>query len=904
MTLSTAQMATLETLCRRMVPLADGDPRAAELARAVAVRLGTVDPEKALLISRLLTVLGHPATAALTSAIPVRFSRMAPARQDAWLAGWETSRIPARRTIFQALRRLVLSTFYSDPSTYAEIGYRGPLHDRAPAFAWEGPAPGEPTDEEPIARGRAAEPRILPIAPRDMGGVWMGRIIQGAALHAETRVSADVCVIGTGAGGAVMAARLAEAGMNVVILEEGGWWRGEDFTEREPEMTSALYADAGTRATDDLSVPMLQGRAVGGSTLVNWMIMLRTHDWVLDEWAAEHGTTGMSPADLAPVFDRIEAETHTRSIPDDAHNPPNRALLDGARALGWSAQAARINAKGCVRSGFCGLGCRYDAKQGTASVYVPMALRAGARLFTDVRADRIKLAEHGGRAPLKRVHGTVLDRATGQPRGRMTVEAPVVVIAAGAVGTPALLQRSGMGGGGVGRFLRLHPTTLVAGIYGREMYGGGGIPLSSVCDQFVRGDDGYGFWVECPPTYPALAAASLPGFGERHRRVMRSAGGMAPFIVLVRDGADRRASNGGVTTDRRGRIHIRYRLGPAEERTVRAGIKAAARIHFAAGAREVVTLHAAETVLRSAAEVEVIDRRPCGPNLLGVLSAHVNGTCRIGTDPRTSGCTPDGERHGVPGLYVADGSILPTAPGVNPQETIMALATVIADRIAARHPARAGAAGALAGTRVLTAEKGREDEKISMEEVERLMELARPYMPVHEMETGPDGPLRGITEYHGVRCRFSVNDTSPFRAYVREPLYDLVPLDEADGLPIIATGKFRPAGAEDGALEAFWFFHDCPAIEPGDPAMPLRFADFVERLASGTATPVQWVSFIIQHYPDQQLEEVRRKTCGILYHTEDSFKAAQESPYREQLLALAAALRARATPSGQGGTSP
>jgi len=698
MKLTPPQLATLETLCRRMVPLAEGDPRAAELARAVQARLGTLAPEPAALIARLLTLLDHPATAALTSALPVRFSRMPAARQDAWLRGWESSRIPLRRTIFQALRRLVLSTYYANPGTYGEIGYLGPLHPRAPAFPWEGPARGAPADAEPIARDPAAEPRILRIIPPPADDdAWMRRMTEGAALAADTRVRADVCVIGTGAGGAVAAARLADAGLEVVLLEEGGYWRGEDFTEREPEMTTRLYADAGARATDDVSVPMLQGRAVGGSTLVNWMIMLRTRDWVLDEWAAEHGTTGMSPAALAPVFARIEAETHTRTMPDDAHNPANRALLDGAAALGWSASAARINAKGCVRSGFCGLGCRYDAKQGTASVYVPMALRSGARLFTDVRADRIELAERGGRAPLKRVHGTVLDRATGQPRGRINVEAPVVVVAGGAVGTPVLLQRSGMGGGGVGRYLRLHPTTLVPGIYDREMYSGAGIPLSSVCDEFVRGGDGYGFWVECPPTYPALAAAALPGFGERHRRVMRAAGAMAPFIVLVRDGADRRLSNGGVTVDRRGRVHIRYRLGPAETRTIREGIKAAARIHFAAGAREVHTLHAVETVLRSAADVDRVGRRPSGPNQLGVLSAHVNGTCRIGTDPRTSGCTPDGERHGVPGLYVADGSILPTAPGVNPQETIMALATVIAERIVARHPLRAGSAGTFAG---------------------------------------------------------------------------------------------------------------------------------------------------------------------------------------------------------------
>ncbi|HEX8242954.1 MAG TPA: GMC family oxidoreductase N-terminal domain-containing protein, partial [Longimicrobium sp.] len=437
MKLTAAQITALEALCRRIVPLPPApDGQAAVLARAVEQRLGGIDPVQARLIATLLTVLDHPATALLTRGVPVRFSRMAPARQDAWLRGWELSRIPARRTIFQALRRLVLSTWYARPESYADIGYLGPLHDRAPALPWEGPAPGTPTDHEPIARERA-EGSFIPRQLDVVAEPWLRQVTEGARLGSDTLVHADVCVVGTGAGGAVAAARLAEAGFDVVVLEEGGWLRGTDFTEREGEMTEALYAEKGTRATDDVSVPMLQGRAVGGGTTVNWMIMLRTRGHVLDEWASEHGTVGMSSADLAPVFDRIEAETHTRTMPEDAHNPPNRALLDGARALGWSASPARINAKGCVRSGFCGLGCRYDAKQGTAAVHVPMALEAGARLYTDVRVDRVEVTGRGGRAPLKRVHGTVLERAGGQPRGRVTVEAPVVVLAAGAVGTPA-----------------------------------------------------------------------------------------------------------------------------------------------------------------------------------------------------------------------------------------------------------------------------------------------------------------------------------------------------------------------------------------------------------------------------------------------------------------------------------
>lgn len=702
--LTPRQLATLIALCRRMVPLpGEPDPAAVRLARAVEVRLGTVDPAKAGELTGLLTMMGAPAAGLLSAWVPRGFADLSDDRQDAWLRGWETSRIPLLRTAFQALRRLILATHYADPSTWAGIGYRGPLHTRTPEVAWEGPLPGASSDAEPVARTEGARTaRVISIRPQlDLlsGDPTLSSIIEGARLRGDTRVRADVCVVGSGAGGAVAAARLAEAGHDVVLLEEGAFWRPEQFTERESELTHRLYADAGARATDDLAHPILQGRAVGGGTTVNWLVMLRTPDWVLDEWASAHGTVGMRPSELAPVFDRIEDETHTRVVPDDAHSPANRVLLEGARALGWSAGPLRINAHGCVRSGFCGLGCRYGARRAAADVYVPAALAAGARLFADVRVERIELAEQGGGAPLKRVHATVLDRETGVPRGRLTVEAPVIVLAGGAVGTPALLQRSGMGGGGVGSFLRLHPTTAVFGRYDRQMYGAAGVPLSTVCDEFLRGSDGYGFWIETPPFYPSLSAAVIPGFGVAHREAMESLPNLASMIVLVRDGADRARSSGSVTVDRTGRVRLRYRLGATDRSRLLRGMDAAARILFASGASEVSTLHTHACRMRSPAELGSMARRPSGPNQLGVVSAHVNGTCRIGTDPATSGCTPDGERHGVPGVYVADGSLVPTAPGVNPQETIMALAAVVAERIAARHPAgRAGSAGALAGT--------------------------------------------------------------------------------------------------------------------------------------------------------------------------------------------------------------
>jgi choline dehydrogenase-like flavoprotein len=570
--------------------------------------------------------------------------------------------------------------YYSEPDAARETGYLGPLHARAPELAWEGPANGVATNgDEPVAR--APEARLPTLAPRPR----LDGVVPGKTLAHDLRLTAEVVVIGSGAGGGVAAARLAEAGHDVLVLEEGGYHAPDDFTEIEGDMTERLYADRGMRTTDDLSISMLQGRALGGGTTVNWMFMLRTPDHVLDEWAEDFGTEGMRPRDMQRVFDTIEEEVHARIVPDDAHSANNRLLLDGARALGWRARAGRVNAKGCVRAGFCGLGCRWDAKQGTLATYIPRALRAGARVYTDVRAERIEIVERSGAFPQKRVHVAVLDPETGRPRGKLVVAAKCVVVAAGAIGTPSLLLRSGVGEGAVGRYLRLHPTSATTGLYDRDVYTAAGMPLTVVCDEYARIDGyGYGFIVECPPLHPALAGAVMAGFGREHRDGMRAFRKTGAFIGLVRDGADRAMSNGEVTVDRQGKTRIAYRLGPADGRHLQRAIEATARLHLAAGAREVRTLHAPAMRIAREADVAEIARRPFGPNQLAVFSAHVNGTCRIGKKKSDSGTNPDGEVWGQRGIFVADGSLLPTGVGANPQETIMAFASIVARRIAAR----------------------------------------------------------------------------------------------------------------------------------------------------------------------------------------------------------------------------
>ena len=675
-----ARRTVLDAICRTILPAAFDESRAAgsfldssrlDLATLVEQRIRSLPSRHGAGVRLVIALVSSRGFVLAMTGKPVRFSALSPDVRSALLARMETSAMPTLRTAFQALRRVVLSSWYSEPVVQAELGHLPPMTVREPVLAWEGPAGGATTSVLPTAE-TAVQARARAHARVSSAGLEPGR-----------RLTADVVVIGSGAGGAVAAAILAEAGRDVLVLEEGRAWPLAERTGLERDMVPRLYAEAGARATDDLSVQVLQGRALGGSTFVNWMLMLRTPDGILADWTARWGMEGVDPASMTAVFDEIEREAAAGEVARGEHSRNNRILLDGAAKLGLEARSATINAKGCRRAGLCGLGCPWAAKQSVDETWLPRAARAGARIATGARVRKIERAgpESGTLGPLKRIVVEVSD-ASGRPSGQAIVETPLVVIAAGAVETPSLLQRSGLGGGGVGRWLRLHPTTAVAARHDEPVHAATGIPMSVVCRPADATPDDFGYWLECPPMQPGLSAVAMPGFGERHRGIMLDYARLATTIVLVRDGASGPASQGSVRTDAHGRPRLRYRVGETERATMADGIRMAARLQLAAGAREVITLHTRGEPIRSEAELDRIAAWPSGPNELCVFSAHAMGTCRIGPDPASSGCRPDGQRHGARGVYVIDGSLLPTAPGVNPQQTIMAVALVLARRLA------------------------------------------------------------------------------------------------------------------------------------------------------------------------------------------------------------------------------
>ncbi len=494
----------------------------------------------------------------------------------------------------------------------------------------------------------------------------------------DLSVAADVCVIGSGAGGAVAAALLAEAGRSVVVLEKGPYTSGAEFTQREDQMLPRLFEEAGMRQTEDGGHVILQGRGIGGSTVHNLCYAFRTPEPILRLWREEHGLASLTPEALAPSFERVERSLAVKAIREDELNALNRRLRAGAAQLGWSGLVARHNREGCVQAGYCILGCTYGAKQSMLVTYVPRADAAGARVYAGAQAERIDA--EGGR--VRRVLGHVVD-AAGEPRGSLEVRAPVVVLAAGAVASPDLLQRSDLGNPEhVGRHLHLHPAVMAAGVWDEPIHAYRGIPQSFYVDEFIALEhDPYSGFVLMPITvFPALTAANLPGFGRDHFALMRDYAKMGGVLALLHDRSEGTVASG----DSIARPRIRYALDAGDRAQLTRGLRRCVELLFASGARRVVVPYAPEPlVLERGGSLDEIDRREVREGAIPLASTHPQSTCRMGADPRTSVVDAYGHCHGVRGLFVADMSVFPTSLGAPPQITTAALADRTAHAILA-----------------------------------------------------------------------------------------------------------------------------------------------------------------------------------------------------------------------------
>lgn len=659
---STREMAVLTALADTFV-VGGAERRAALVAEAIAA---TADPEQLALLRLVLRAMDSRAANLALAGRPTGFTAMTPAARERYLLGWAGSRVPQRRSAFAAFRKLLTFLAYApggdglaDPHL-AAVGFR--------------------QDAPPITTQRSTVRVASLPAPA-----------AGAADETST-LDADAVIVGSGAGGGVIAAALARAGRFVVVVEAGPFADEASMPRAELDAFDRLYLNHGLTTTWDGSVTMLAGAAVGGGTLVNWTTSIGAPESVRTEWEKEHGLEGLTGEPWMSDVAAIESEL---GVAESTHIPPKDAiLLRGARALGWDAAPTRRNADGCGDCGSCVFGCPRGTKRSGIRVHLADATAAGAMVIADARVTRVLLED--GR--VAGVEATVTAGDAPGPRA-LVVRARTVVVAAGALRTPAILQASGVEHPHIGRHLRVHPVPAVAGTFSERVEMWRGTMQAARSLEFSDGDAGRnGYVIESAPGHPGLLALGLPWEGTAaHAAVMARMDRLSPLIAVTRDGGEGRAS-----LTRSGGVRLDYALDRTGVATMRHALVSMARLLRAAGATDIVAVGTPAAWYRPDARSGVDPGRAFkayedaltafdfAPNRGGVLSAHQMGSVRMGADPSTHPCDTSGRVRAsdrpdrvIRGLYVGDGSLFPTGIGVNPMITVMVLARQVARGILA-----------------------------------------------------------------------------------------------------------------------------------------------------------------------------------------------------------------------------
>ena len=496
-------------------------------------------------------------------------------------------------------------------------------------------------------------------------------------------LQADVCVVGSGAGGGVIAAELQRGGSSVVVLEMGQYRNESDFKQLELPGMFELYLGGGICTSEDGSIAILAGSTLGGGTVVNYMNCIRTPEHIRREWAA----MGVDGIDQPAYEQHIDAVWNRLGVNDTAtsQNRTHKKLIQACEQLGYSNRALTRNTDVSCEDpsvcGYCFAGCQKGCKQSTMKTFLQDAADAGARFVVGARAERILTSD--GRAVGVQALVTHEDGST----TTLKVDAQTVVVAAGAIESPALLLRSGIGGPAAGKHLRLHPASLVGGVYEQPIEGWIGQIQSALSDEFKDCEGEHGFLIEATTVAPAIVAMSLPWEdGAAHKQFLADKlAHVAPFISVARDHGE-----GQVVIDAHGRAVTRWSFADElDARMFRRAMVELAKLQRAAGAKEIMTFYQQPALTWSEGEdfeafLAEIDSGSLEANDIAAFTAHQMGSCRMGSDPAESVADGRGELHDCSGVWIGDGSAFPTAPGVNPMISIMSLAHRTAANIAAR----------------------------------------------------------------------------------------------------------------------------------------------------------------------------------------------------------------------------
>jgi len=645
-----------ETLIARHEPGPGDDPRVMQTSAGdvslmlhALVVINKMEPDERSAVRLLLKLLDTPLVNLALGRIPRRFSAMSPRERETYLQRLIKSPVSAIALGLGGLKRLGTLMFYSLPSP------EGP-NPIWPVIGYQAPSASAQTD------------RVLTLTP----------------ITGSTTLEADVCIIGSGAGGGVVAAEASAAGKRVLVLEAGPGLQAGDYPHSELLAVRDMYSILSSK---DRSMAIIAGRTLGGATAINWQMSFRPPDRVREEWAKQTGMSFFTDSSFDRSLDVVTSRVHVTGD-ESVVNANNAVITRGGQALGYKLGTIQRNARNCdpTQCGFCVLGCRHGGKQSTLVTFLHDAQGAGreTRIVAHCRADRIVM--DNGRATM--VEATVSDEESGLSHP-VRVQAKTYVVSCGAIQSPPLLLRSGLTHPAIGGSLFLHPSTWVIGIYADHIGSWEGPPNSVYSDQFATLEGNYGFMLESIPSHPGSTAFTLPWFGsQHHRRLMQKAGNMATMLVLGRD-----RQGGRVGISRAGQPVIEYRAGELEQRLLQRGIVEGTRVQLAAGAEKVLTLHTdrlgwfERRPTTTQADIDAfcadVGRRPLTGRHSLLFSAHQMGSLPLGTDPQRSACDPEGRLRGAANIFVADSSVFPGASGVNPMITTMGLAHHIAKGIVA-----------------------------------------------------------------------------------------------------------------------------------------------------------------------------------------------------------------------------
>jgi choline dehydrogenase-like flavoprotein len=638
----------LEAICDTFAPGDDGLPSASALGVPDALLAAVAANPRAAerkLTARLLELWDSRPLSAISGGGFRHFSELDRELREKALLSWADSRLGQRRAAFQALRKGILLTYYMLPGAGGEqspvwdaIGYPGPL--------------GPPETKPP-------------------------RTLEPLAVDRDVTLECDVCIVGSGAGGGTAAGVLAQAGLDVIVLEAGGYYDTADFDGGELNGFQRLYLNGGGAATADQSLGLIAGACLGGGTIVNFTTSFRTPDDVREEWAS-HGVSAFTSDDYARSLDAV----CDRLGVNQEHNRPSArddVFQKGLAALGWHSDRMPRNVKGCDQGricGYCGQGCQLGAKQSTLKTWIADAYAAGTRVLVNTRAERV-VVRNGS------AEGVEATTADGH---RVSVRSRAVISACGAIHTPALLRRSGLGNKNIGKHLRLHPVSAVWGVFDEEIRPWEGTLQAIYSDEHRNLDQGYGVKYETGPIQPSLIISFAPWrSGAQHVQVMQALPQTGVIGVILRD-----RDGGEVKVARDGQPVVKYSLSPYDAGHLRTGIDGAAQILEAADARKIFSSHSRwvsyEPGRRGDREQFMRDADACGwsAGRCALNSFHIMGSARMGGSPTDSACDADGQTWDVRDLYVCDGSAFPTASGVNPMVSIEAIAHMNAGRLAER----------------------------------------------------------------------------------------------------------------------------------------------------------------------------------------------------------------------------